>query len=81
MQPPENPRQILPPLEQKPKTPGGRVETAFRELVSKAAVASVVSAVVILGGLVYAIQTRNTDLVTFMVGAAVGYLYGKRAAP
>ena len=34
----------------------------------------IVSAVCVLGGLCYAIWTKNTDLITFLAGAGIGYL-------
>ena len=53
---------------------------SFKEALTKSSVANVVSAVVVIGGLAYAIYTKNTDLVSFITGAAIGYLYKKAAA-
>jgi len=53
---------------------------SLKELISKTSIANVVAgAVIILGG-IYAYVTKNTNLMTFLVGAAVGYLFGKRVA-
>lgn len=39
-----------------------------------AGLGAVVSAILILSSLFYAIKTTNTDLVTFLAGAGIGYL-------
>jgi len=48
---------------------------SLKELLSKATVASVVAGICVVGGLLFAIATRNVDLVTFLAGAGVGYLF------
>lgn len=51
---------------------------SFRELISKTTIANVVAAVVILASVAYAFYTRNTSLINFSLGAAVGYLLRRK---
>jgi len=49
------------------------------EVIRKATVANIVAAVLVVGGMAYAFYTSNTDLVTFLAGAGVGYLFKRWA--
>jgi len=46
--------------------------------IKKTTIANVVSAACIIMALAYAIWQKNTDLVTFIGGSAIGYLFGQR---
>lgn len=48
---------------------------SLKELISKTTVANVVSAVCVVGALAFFMYTKNTDGVTFLAGAGVGYLF------
>jgi len=41
-------------------------------------VANIISAIIVVGGLAYGVYTRNNDLVSFIVGAGVGYLLKRK---
>jgi len=43
--------------------------------LSKDRIANIVSAVIIIGVLAYGIYTQNTNIISFLAGYAVGYLY------
>ena len=45
----------------------------------KTTIANVVSAACTLAALAFAIWQKNVDLVTFIGGAAIGYLFGQKA--
>lgn len=49
----------------------------MKDLLSKASMATIVSAVVIIGGLAYGIYTKNTDTILLLTGAGIGYLFKK----
>lgn len=53
--------------------------SSLRDWLDKASVANVVSAFCVIGGLIYGCYTRNGELVSFIVGAAVGYLLKRKA--
>ena len=46
--------------------------------LKRTTLANVVSAFCIIASLLYFIYVRNTDGVVFLVGSAVGYLYGRQ---
>lgn len=48
---------------------------SFREFLSKTSIANIVAGASIILGLVYAFYIRDTNLMTFIVGAGVGYLF------
>jgi hypothetical protein len=48
---------------------------SLRDLISKTTIANIVAAVIVIGGLAYAFWQRNTDLIYFLAGAGVGYLF------
>lgn len=43
--------------------------------LKKDRIANIVSAIIIIGVLAYGIYTRNTNIISFLAGYAVGYLY------
>jgi len=43
-------------------------------LIKRSSVASVTTGTVVVGAFIYAALTENTDLITFLAGAAIGYL-------
>jgi len=51
----------------------------FSELIKRATIANIVSAILVVAGMAYAFYTSNTDLVTFLAGAGVGYLFKRWA--
>jgi len=48
---------------------------SFSDIISKTTVANVVAAFVVCAGIIYAVYTQNTDLVNFLTGAGIGYLF------
>lgn len=46
--------------------------------LKRTTLANVVSAFCIIISLLYFVYVKNTDGVVFLVGSAVGYLYGRR---
>jgi len=52
---------------------------SLREWLGKQNIANVVSAVAIMAGIVYAFWTKDAKLIFFVTGAAVGYLFPKKA--
>jgi len=52
---------------------------SIREWISKQNIANVVGAVAIIAGIVYAFWTKDAKLIFFVTGAAVGYLFPKKA--
>ena len=49
-----------------------------QDLTDKTSFSNVVSAVVILLGIAYAIWQKDAKLVTFITGAGIGYLFGSK---
>jgi len=48
---------------------------SFSDIISKTTVANVVAAFIVCAGIIYAVYTQNTDLVNFLTGAGIGYLF------
>ena len=51
---------------------------SVREFLSKTSIANVVAGASIVIGLIYAFYTGNSDLMNFLVGSAVGYLFSSK---
>ena len=51
---------------------------SMRELIDKATTANVVAGISILAGLYYLGTQGNIEGVTFIVGGAIGYLFGQK---
>ncbi|RLG77362.1 MAG: hypothetical protein DRO12_02480 [Thermoprotei archaeon] len=49
--------------------------TSLLDNIKRTTMANVVAAILVVAGMIYAIYTNNTDLVTFLAGAGVGYLF------
>ena len=47
---------------------------SFQKLINRTTIANLVTGGVVIGGFTYAALTMNTDLITFITGAAIGYL-------
>lgn len=47
----------------------------FTDILSKTTVANVVAAFVVCTGIIYAVYTKNTELVGILTGAGIGYLF------
>jgi hypothetical protein len=58
--------------------PHARLTSKISSLLSRTTIASVVAAIVILAATGYAIYTRDTNLVTFLAGAGIGYLFARK---
>jgi hypothetical protein len=58
--------------------PHARLTSKISGLLSRTTIASVVAAIVILAATGYAIYTRDTNLVTFLAGAGIGYLFARK---
>lgn len=45
------------------------------EIIDRASVANIVAGVAVLTGVVYAFRTQDVNLITFLAGAGIGYLF------
>lgn len=54
------------------------IKTSLKEVISKTSMANIVAGVLIILAGAYAFYTKDTKLMTFLSGVAVGYLF-KRA--
>ena len=52
----------------------------WEKLISKSSFANISATVLVVGGFVYAYNTQDTNLMTVMVGAGIGYLLGVKSA-
>lgn len=48
---------------------------SLKGILSKTTVANVVAAFVVCTGIIYAVYTKNTELVGILTGAGIGYLF------
>ncbi len=47
---------------------------SIREFIKKSTVANVVAGFLVIAGMMYAIWTKNTQLVSYLCGAGTGFL-------
>lgn len=47
----------------------------WEDLIKKSTIANFVAGTVVIGGLIYGMVTQNTELILFLTGACVGYLF------
>lgn len=50
-------------------------------IINKTSIANIMAGIAIGVGVIYAYITGNNDLMTFIVGAAIGYLFGRSQQP
>lgn len=48
---------------------------SLKEFLSKTSIANIVAGFAYVVAVVYAFKTNNTDLMSFLAGAAIGYLF------
>jgi hypothetical protein len=53
---------------------------SFRELVSRASVANLTAAIILIGTTIYAVWTRDVELLRYLAPFAAGYLFGRAAS-
>jgi hypothetical protein len=52
---------------------------SIKEAITKTSIANICAAVGYVGGLGYAFYTSNAEMMFMLIGAAIGYLYGKKS--
>jgi hypothetical protein len=52
---------------------------SLKELISRASVANVTAAIILIGSVVYAVWTRDVEMLKYLAPFAAGYLFGRAA--
>ncbi len=50
---------------------------SLKDVISKTSIANVTAGIIILGGVYIAYKSGDAQLISFIVGAAIGYLFPK----